>query len=208
MDATTRSMPKSGEVRRTSLPGTFDGIRFEIQRLIRYVQDGCRHPLVISTARRIVEEYLPWLRRGEVLKEVDVLRVVHGWAQANYQHVPNPPGVDIIETPVRQIKRLLVPPEAEAMIYEPFIRDARTLMKPQPPRITGSLANSMSLVLSLLPALGVRFVRMRFGGQDGTVYYPWASARAGGRWHDLDILRPFDDPEAFEHVEDINVPLP
>jgi len=206
MDA-TQSMPKPGEIRKTTLPDAFDGIRFEIQRLIRYIQDGCRHPLVIVTARRIVEEYLPWRQRDDALKDVEVLKVVHGWAQANYQHVPNPANVDIIETPVRQIKRLLVPPEAEAMIYEPFIRNAAALMKPQPPKITGSLANSMSLVLCLLPALGIKRLRMRFGGHDGTIYYPWASACAGGRWHDLDILRPFDDPEMFEQVEDLNVPL-
>ena len=204
----TRSIPNPGEVRRMKLPDTFDGIRFEIARLIRYVQEGSKHPLVISTAKRMVEDYRSWRGRKEALKEVETLMVIHGWAQANYQHVPNPPNISIIETPVRLVKRMLVPPEVEAMLYEPFIRNAAALMKPHGPKMTGSLANSTALILSLVAALGVGPLRIRFGGHDGTLYYPWASAWAGVGWHDLDILRPFDQPETFGQVEDLEVPIP
>lgn len=204
----TQSMPKPGEVRHTKLPDMFDGIRFEIGRFIRYVQEGSKHPLIVSTAKRIIEDYRSWRKREDALKDGETLKVIHGWARSNYAYVPNPPNITLMETPIRQVKRLLVPQETEAMLYEPFIRDAGSLMKPQAPKITGSLANSVTLVLSLVAAMGVGPLRMRFGGSDGTLYYPWASAYAGGRWYDLDILRPFDEPELFAQVEDVEVPIP
>jgi hypothetical protein len=199
-------IPKAGEVRRIELPDTFDGIRFEIGRMIDYVQECRNDPLIKSTASKIVDEYLENRRSSDERIAISHLKAIHAWGKERFVEVPCPPGIEIIETPMRLVRRSMIPPEAEAAIYAPFVRDPGSILRLPEPKIATSLISSVSLVLSLVGSLGISSLRIRFGGTDGTLHYAWSSARVYGRWFDLDLLEPFGERRSFEHMEDLEVP--
>lgn len=209
-------LPKPHETIRTTLPDSMDGIRFEIARLSKYILEGAKDPLVIATAQKIAELSIATARQlkrkiTDETRDLIVLEGLHAWCRANYEHVPNPPGVEIIKTPRRMLRELEIPEEFAGAMWEP-IRDA---MAKQPdkltlpkPKVTGSSAVAVCLVLTLAAAAGITPLRMRFGRTDGVIHYVWGNVFAAGKWHDIDIREPkFGKHVKFSHYELVEIPL-
>ncbi len=209
-------LPKPHEVLRTPLPDSVDGIRFEIARLSKYIMEGTKDPLVIATAQKIAELSLGTARQlrrtiADKDRNLIVLKGIHAWCHANFEHISNPAGVEVIKTPTRMLRELEIPEEFARAIWEP-IRDSmaknRAKLTLPKPRVTGSSAVAVCLLLTLAAALGITPMRMRFGGHAGTVYYVWGNVHAAGRWHDVDILLPkFGKHEVFEVYELVEIPI-
>lgn len=123
--------PKDGEVFRTALPDTFDGIRFEIGRMVTYVQDGRKDPLMIETARQLCSAYGDFVaemgrREGQ---EINVhnnktlyVEAIDLWCREHFTYVNDPPNIEVIQTGRRMVKQTRVPREVIASIMDPFFK--------------------------------------------------------------------------------------
>ena len=213
---TSQPIPNPGEVIKTPLPDSMDGIRFEVARLSKYILDGAKDPLVIATAQKIAELSLGTARQlkqgvTEKTRHLITLKGIHAWCHTNFEHVSNPAGAEVIKTPARMLRELEIPEEFARAFWEPIRnamakkREKLTLPKP---RITGSSGVAVCLLLTLSVAVGIMPIRMRFGGHAGTVHYVWGNVYAAGKWHDIDILLPkFGKHEVFEHYELVEIPV-
>lgn len=208
-------LPKPNEIKHTPLPDSMDGIRFEIGSLSKYITEGCKDPMVIAMAQKIAELSLGTARQmkrkiTDDSRNLIILEGLHAWCRANFEHVSNPANAEVIKTPARMLRELEIPEEFARAVWEPirdsFFKKAKlTLPKP---RITGSSAVSVCLLLTLSAAVGITPMRMRFGGHQGTLYYVWGQVYAADKWHDIDILLPkFGKHEKFEMYELVEIPI-
>lgn len=215
--------PAAGEVRRTALPDTFDGIRYEIGRMVRYVQDARKDPLVIDTARIVAIQF------GELVREVSksegrpvevhnnktlALEGIDLWCRDHFRYVNDPANVELMQTPRRMIKTTKVPREVLEHIMEPFYA-AMEQADPSfyrgnyspPPVFIGDCEEAVCMMLGMCAALDITPVRFRFGGNGGTLHHVWGKIQADGVWYDSDLTEPeyrlgdFSDFEAFEELE-------
>lgn len=219
MKAQKRAVPARGMVNRIRIPDSMEGIRFEVARLMKYIVDARKDPLIITTAQKIAELSLRTARQAgrKLAKEppdLIQLRGIHAWCRANFEHVSNPNGVEVIKTPARMLRELNIPEEITRALWEP-IRDGFShasgkdpkKFKLPVPKITGSSAVAVCLVLSLAGAIGLSPLRMRFGGDQDTLHHVWANIFAGGRFHDVDITLPeFGKCGTFETCQLVELP--
>jgi intein/homing endonuclease len=118
--------PSDGEVLRTALPDTWDGIRFEIGRMIKYVQDARRDPIMLEHCREICGQWMEAAREQADFESRPFdpkrafLDAVEAWCRAHYAYVNDPPNIEVIQTPRRMIKWTRIPPKVIAHITEPF----------------------------------------------------------------------------------------
>jgi hypothetical protein len=213
-------LPKLGESIRTPLPASMDGIRFTVDRMIKYVQESRKDPLVIDTAREIAQLSVDTAEQlgrkiADENRALIHLEGIHAWCFRNFQYVRDPAGVKVIQTPQRQLRRLKVPAELHGEMWQP-IREgmaAAAGKRPEdltlpPPKMMGDSDEAVIVSLSLAAALDTGPLKLRFGGHDGTIHYVWGYAHAAGKWHDLDILLPkFGEHPDVMHYEDIEVPI-
>lgn len=209
-------VPKPHENVRTPIPDSMDGIRFEIARISKYITEGCKDPLVLSTAQKIAELSLGTARQlrrkvTEETRNLIILKGLHAWCHANFEHVSNPAGAEVIKTPTRMLRELEIPEEFAKALWEPIrsamAKDPQKLTLPKP-RVTGSCGVAVCLLLTLAAAVGITPMRMRFGGHGGTIHYVWGNIHAAGRFHDVDILLPkFGKYHAFEIYELVEIPI-
>lgn len=210
-------LPNPGEVSRTPMPDSVEGIRFEIARISKYITEGCRDPLVISTAQKIAELSAGTARQvgrevTEKTRGLVALEGIHAWCHANFEYVSNPAGAEVIKTPARMLRELEIPDEL-ARAFWPPIRDAMAKDDPSKltlpkPKITGSSGVAVCLVLTLAAAVGITPMRMRFGGHDEAIHYVWGNVHAAGHWHDIDILLPkFGQHEEFPLYGLVEIPI-
>lgn len=202
--------PRDGEVRRTALPDTFDGIRFEIGRMIEYVRDAATDPVVAANAHAACAG-------AETPSEC--LKAIDAWCRAHFAYVNDPPNVEVLQTPRRMIKQTRVPPEVLKSIMVPFYDAMASAIDPAqveeyvpPPLTTGDCDEGASLFLSncaCVPEIGP--LRFRFGGHDDTLHHVWDSVGCEGTFHDSDLTEPdytLGDFSKFAHYEEVEVPLP
>jgi len=208
--------PRDGEVRHTKLPDTFDGIRFEIGRMIKYVQDSADDPVVVGNAHRICHEYADRMGIGEA-SEVDGKKLcteaIEAWCREHYVYLNDPPNIEFIQTPRRMVKQTRVPPEVIRFAIEPLCdamkatADAAEVDAYEPPPITwGDCDEGSDFALGHAAAVGIRPLGFDFGGHDGTLHHVWANM--GGVAADL--TEPgyrLGDFSSFEHYESVEVPL-
>lgn len=216
----TKKIPGPNETIRTPLPDSFDGIRFEIGRLIQYVQEYRKDPMVLATAQKVASLALGTARqlRKKVTSETKGRIILHGlwaWARAHFEHVSNPANIEVIKTPARMLREIEIPEALSTAIWEPirdaFIKEAKEAGK-NPAKLklpisktTGNSAVATTLILSLAAAVGMD-VRMRFGGENGVLYYMWGVAYAGDGWVDVDIIHDcFGKHPKFEHLESVDI---
>lgn len=209
-------IPNPGEVIRTPLTDSMDCIRLEVARLSKYIIDGAKDPLVIATAQKIAELSLGTARQlkqgvTDKTRHLITLKGIHAWCHATFEHVSNPVGAEIMKTPARMLRELEIPEEFARALWEP-IRDAmakkREKLTLPKPRITGSSGVAVCLLLTLLAAVGITPLKMRFGGEQGMVHYVWGNVYAAGKWHDVDILLPkFGEHAVFDHYELVEIPI-
>lgn len=213
-------IPAPGETLRTPIPDTFDGIRYEIGRLVKYIEEGHKDPAVIATAQKIAALAAGTARQlkrkvNRDTRDLIWLEGIHAWCHANFEHVSNPANVELLKTPQRMIRELEVPEQLSRAVWEP-IRDQMAAaaakdpakLKLPAPRITGNSALAACLALTLAAAVGITPLRLRFGGAGGTLHYAWGSANADGRWTDVDILLPkFGKALKFDCYEVVDIPI-
>lgn len=213
-------LPKPGAAMRYEPPGAFDGIRFEVQRLTKYIQEGHKDPAAIATAQKIAELAAGTARElgrevTEKNRDLIFLEGIHAWCRDRFEHVSNPAGAELIKSPARMLRELRIPEALSTAMWEPIRNSMAWAAKKDPmrlrlplPKVTGSSAVSTCFVLTLAAAAGVTPLRMRFGGHDRTLHYMWGSAHVDGEWRDADIMLPaVGQHHPFEDYEDLDVPL-
>lgn len=103
--------PSDGEVRHTKLPDTFDGIRFEIGRMVKYVQDAAHDPIVQASADWMCREAASMGRDSRDPEILSNIRAIEAGCRSCYVYLNDPPNIEFIQTPRRMVKQTQVPPE-------------------------------------------------------------------------------------------------
>lgn len=183
------------------------GIRFEVGKMVQYAQSFMHDPLVLRTARNVVSV----CRQKDKLCEMQALFL---WVKGNYRYVNDPPGREVIQTPVSQIMEMLTPPHVLRQILgDDLIRQMegfgarsrmsetahsfvcascfRTELSGPKPKTSGDCDEGATLLATMLGAVGI-VPRFRFGGMlrgnACNYHHVWVQARdAGGNWIDMDV---------------------
>jgi len=218
--------PGVGQIVRTALPDTFDGIRFEIGRMAKYVVEARRDPVVIDAARMAASQ---WGRIVAELSERDgnpvevhnnktiALEGIDLWCRAHFCYQNDPAGIEMLQTPRRMIKSTQMGREVLLHMMEPFYKaleaenpnfDRRTL----PPQqiFVGDCDEAATIVCAMAAAIDITPVAFAFGGDGGTLHHTWAKVQADGEWYDSDVTEPtfrLGDKSRFDHYEEYMVPL-
>lgn len=218
--------PAAGQIVRTSLPDTFDGIRFEIGRMAKYVAEARRDPVVIDAARMAASQ---WAKIVEQLSQeegdpVDVhnnktiaLEGIDIWCRSHFVYQNDPAGIELLQTPRRMVRYTRMPREVLAHFMEPFYRALeqenpsfdRARVAPAPV-FSGDCDEGATIVCAMAAALDITPVSFAFGGNDETLHHTWARVKADGTWYDSDITEPtfrLGDRSNFDHYEEYEVPL-
>lgn len=220
--------PGPGEVRRTALPDTFDGIRFEIGRMARYVQAAKDDPVVIASVDAICAHYLgglEWSARmqGRSLSGADMVRgcveAIDRWCRDHFVYVNDPPNVEVIQTVRRMIQITRVPPEVVRHVMGPLV-DAMAAVAGEaaadayepPPVCWGDCDEGVMLFVGKCGACRAARIRpllFQFGGHDGTIHHVWGRVGDGnGGELDSDLTEPgyaLGDHSKFPHYEQVEV---
>lgn len=175
---------KPGETRTASFPDVADGIRYTIGRMIQMIRDARKDVLVISLARKIAAVSISDL--GAVSPQLYWLRGIHAWCRANFQFVNDPVGIELIQTPNRMLRELLIPQELHTAVWAP-IGQALGNKLPEP-KMTGDADEATVISLALAAAIGISPLRIAGGGTDGTIHTCWGQAYVDGKWVDVDVL--------------------
>lgn len=233
--AVTAPSPRSGEVRKTALPDTFDGIRFEIGRMGQYVSDAVRDPVVQRQAREIQDTYGRMVRdyvgMGRALSSSDdkaiKLQAIDDWCREHAVYVNDPPNVEVIQTPRRMVKQTKVPARVIQYLMTPFYEafaDANLghLIQDHVPRKT-YIGDCDELVTCMQGLCACTFLdrssRMgseensarlffQFGGNEGTLHHVWAKTVLDGVDYHADHTEPgftLGDHSKFEAYEDVEI---
>lgn len=219
-------IPTDGQVLRTSLPDTFDGIRFEIGRMVKYVQEGRKDPLMIDTARMIASNYGDFVaemgaREGrEIPVHNNKTLYVEGidlWCRQYFTYVNDPPNIEVVQTGRRMVKETKIGRDVVAAIMEPFYRAMeeadpsfdRSSYTPVP-KFIGDCDEAAVIFCTLCACLDISPVQFRFGGNDGTLHHVWSRVQADGQWYDSDLTEPgyrLGDFSRFTSYESVEIPL-
>lgn len=218
--------PKDGEIRRTALPDTFDGIRFEIGRMIGYVKAATQDSVVINHVAEICSAAARSAQMNGLAlsgaEERDMsLGTIDKWCREHFVYVNDPPNVEVLQTPRRMIKAAKVPGDVIRSIIDPFYEAMTSVTSPgaveayEPPGIcsgdcdeAGALYNSQCAVAPC--AEPIRPIRFRFGGHDGTLHHVWSYVGCGDKMVDADLTEPgysLGSHSKFEHYEEVEIPL-
>lgn len=215
-----REIPGPNEVIRTSIPDSLTGIRYEFGRLVKYIIEGSKDPLVISTAQKITGLAMGTARQlkqkvTEKTRDLIAIKGIHAWCHANFEPVSNPANVEVIKTPARMLRELEIPEEIARAMWEP-IKDAMAKdsgkdpakLTFQKPKITGNSAMATCLILTLALAVGITPMRMRLGGAGGNIHYIWGNVWVDDRWYDVDVLvQEIGKHKEFEQYETCDIPV-
>lgn len=212
--ALAKPIPAPGVAVGTKIPDGMDGIRYTAGRLVKFVQEGRKDPLVLGTARKIAALSLGAARkRGVRITERNrpliILKGIHAWCRSNFEYVNDPVNVEVIQTPNRMLRDLGIPEMLATAMWAPLrnVPGWKKLALPKP-RITGDSDEAVTISLSLVAAVGIHPIKMRFGGEEGSVRYVWGAAWADKRWRDIDILMPkFDQHHEFQEYQDLQIEL-
>jgi len=132
-------MPKSGEVRRTALPPTFDGIRFEIGRMVFYVQEASKDPFMIEHTRKVCQEFDSMMDQAAQMNGGSLagaspallaVGAIDAWCRAHFCYVNDPPNIEVIQTPQRMVKQTRVPATVIRDVIQPFYQAMETVAEP------------------------------------------------------------------------------
>lgn len=194
-------VPRPGKVLRAPLPEGFDGIRISIDRMADFIRDGCRNEKVIESARMIVQLAAGSARAlgMPVASAADrtalQLEAIHAWCRANFEFVNDPVGVELIQTPQRQLRRLRAPAELVGPFWTPIQKllaakvkvDAGKIRMPSP-NMVGDADEAVIVSLSLAAAVGIEPIEIRYGGTEGVAHHCWGAALISDKWYDIDVL--------------------
>jgi hypothetical protein len=221
--------PGPGEVRRIALPETFDGIRFEIGRMIRYIQAAVGDPVVAESVQATCDRHIQGLEwsaqmEGRSLDGVDpasaCVEAIDLWCRRHFVYVNDPPNIEVIQTPRRMIQITKVPPEVLRHVLQPFfmamsmVAPRQTVEAYKPPQVCfGDCDEGGTIFLAQCAAcpVEIRPLLMRFGGHDDSLHHVWSRVGVGaGKFLDLDLTESdyaLGDYSKFKHYEEVEVPL-
>lgn len=212
--ALTSPPPRDGEVIRTALPDDFGGIQFEIGRMIEYVHEAAKDPVVQKQADEIAGSAG---LSGFSSDAIDRLAATEAWCRDHYVYVNDPPNIEVIQTPRRMIKQTLVPSAVLRSILDPHYEALGSALGPVVDSYelsglcAGDCDEGSTLILSLLAGdPEMRPLRFRFGGNKGSLYHVWGLAGVNGQLIDSDLTEPsftLGDFSKFDHYEETEVPL-
>jgi len=229
--------PDTGEVRHTALPDTFDGIRFEIGRMVRYVQDAAYDQVVRRHTSDICSQYRAMVvsMNGPAPSSEDAMcaEAIDAWCRDHFVYVNDPPNVEVIQTPRRMIKQTKIPKDVIRFLCEPFyealeeagISFDRNAYVP-PDLYIGDCDEAACAMLGMCACVGLsegggrvgsseegvslRPLQYRFGGNDGTLHHVWGYIGVNGNLVDADHTEPdfkLGDHSRFEAFETVEVPV-
>lgn len=213
--------PKAGEVVSTPIPDDFDGIRFEVARMVEYVRAAKRDPLVVDTGRYIAERSAAAIEQmgyptSTMTDSERKLLFVEGiiyWCQENFFYVCDPSGIEYMQTPGRMIRQQRSPAELLEIFFDPINRRMAHARGVDPAssmpdgRAVGDCEEGVILSLSLCVALDIVPVRFEFGGNDGTLHHVWSGVHTGEAWHQFDVTQPtlgLDQVLPFENYDTLD----
>lgn len=219
--------PGQGEVRRTALPDTFDGIRFEIGRMGRYVVAARTDPIVVEHAEYICSEHIDSLKRsarmnGYSLEGVDpsavCVEAIDRWCREHFVYVNDPPNIEVIQTARRMIQITRVQPEVIRHILGPLldvmaqVAGGSAAAEYETPHVCmGDCDEGGTLFLSECAACThaqIRPLLFKFGGHDGSIHHVWGRVGIGENFLDSDLTEPgyaLGDFSKFPHYEEVQV---
>lgn len=211
-------VPRDGEVKRTALPDTFDGIRFEVGRMVEYVQDASRDDVVLRNVQEI---------SGRSPDAASAVRAIDAWWREHFVYVNDPPGIEVIQTPRRMVKETRVPPEVVSFAIAPLEEAMRASVGPGPMRgwrppgiAVGDCDEAVLAGLSHAAAASHAFrigpLFMEFGGGEGTgtLHHVWSRIHFGPEdkvGTVSDLTEPgyqLGERSEFAHLESVEVPIP
>jgi hypothetical protein len=233
--AVSAPSPRSGEVLRTTLPDTFDGIRFEIGRMGQYVKDSVHDSAVRRQAAEIQGTYGRMIHdtvsmNGDSLSTSDErvlkLQAIDEWCREHFRYVNDPPNIEVIQTPGRMVKQTKVPTNVIRYIMAPFY-DAFVAANPSfhvesyepPPTYVGDCDEGVVEMQGLCactfkgktslngPSDNARLF-FQFGGNEGTLHHVWAKVLIDGTEYHADHTEPgykLGDHSKFDAYEDVEV---
>jgi hypothetical protein len=227
--AITSPPPGPGEIKRTALPDTFDGIRFEIGRMAQYVTAARTDPIVVANTEFVCSRHIGALERaarmnGHTLDganpEAVCVEAIDQWCREHFVYVNDPPNIEVIQTPRRMIQITRVSPEVIRHILGPLLDvmaqvaggSAAAEYEP-PPVCAGDCDEGSTLFLSKCGACTVARIRpllFEFGGHDGTIHHVWGRVGIGEKFLDSDLTEPgyaLGDYSKFPHYEQVEIPL-
>lgn len=215
--------PRDGEIRRTALPDTFDGIRFEIGRMIGYVKAAVNDPIVKRHTAEIcsIAAQMNGPSMGKAEERDQALQAIDDWCREHFVYVNDPPNVEVLQTPRRMVKATRVPPDVIRAIIDPFYEAMTAVATPQavdayePPGLCSGDCDEGGALYCAQCATApckepIRPLRFRFGGHDGTLHHVWSSVGCGDKMVDADLTEPgfrLGDFSRFEHYEEVEIPL-
>lgn len=192
--------PREGEVVRTKVPDTMEGIRFEMGRMVQTVREAVGDPVVVDASRMVLLGSTPKNRISE-------MAALFGWTKAHFHYVSDPINKEYMQTTKRMIRQTQVPKAVLARILAPIYANAsngkvrmsgREMHGPLP-KALGDCEEASTFLAGMLGGVGI-LPRFRFGGAGKSLYHVWVQGFAPpdaelgvgdeGRWIDMDITEP------------------
>ena len=217
----TAPSPRVGEVVSTPIPDTFQGIRFEVGRMVEHVRNARRDAMVLDVARYIAERTAVAANAmgvdinsmTESEKKLLFLEGIVYWCQESFFFVSDPTGIEVMETPARQLRRYRTPAEILEIFWGPILKrmgkargiDTSSIEMPEG-RAVGDCEEGVCLSLGLATALDIAPVRFEFGGAKGTgtLHHVWSGVYVGDELHQFDVTQPqlgLGEVLPFEHYD-------
>lgn len=193
--------PRPGQVLRTTVPDTMEGIKFEMHRMVQHVREGYADPVVVDAARMV-------LLGSQPKNKISELGALFGWAKGHFHYVSDPVGKELLQTPGRMVRQAQAPREMLARILAPIyarpakggvVRMDASEMNGPLPKALGDCDEGAIFVASLAAAVGI-VPRFRFGGDGDSLFHVWVQAQVppgpdygvsgGPVWVDMDVTEP------------------
>ncbi len=171
-------LPRSGEANRIRLTDDWNGIRFQIGRMVALVKRDLTHPMVVGLGRAIV------LRCPNRDLECEVRRIFEVVSR-NMRFVEDPRRREVIQSPERMSRAL-----AQGLVLKGQGRLGADRFV-----LSGDCDEHAVLTAALAGTVG-HGIAFGFGGSGGratvagrtvpTYHHVWGEARVNGRWVPLD----------------------
>lgn len=196
-----KPLPKPGKTTTTRFSGDYqESMGYVIGRMKKYIHESSTDPLVRGVAEQL-------RNAGEKKPGLKTLKAIHAWGLAHFASMEDPENRQVIETPMRMIRRIHALEAATEKAMLPFRKGDPRKKIAVPGKIGGTSACSTILLLSIVRAAGFRNLMIRFGGHDGTLHYAWGQVKVGAQWIEVDILNPeFGKLLRFDCYETLGLP--
>lgn len=206
--------PGPGEAIHTPMPHDQSGITFEVDKMSGYVREFRNDPLVVKTARRLVE-------LCEAKDKTCEMNTLYSWVKQHFRYVNDPVDEETIQTPVSHLREIQTAPAIlRVLLGDDLINQlfgfgvAESLTNPKFPgkqnfvcascftdgvggtkvphgRTSADCDEGATFLATLLEAIGIP-ARFRFGaftcGDDPAYQHVWVQGQTEhGDWIDMDV---------------------